>query len=468
MAIIISNQYLEHNQMIDNAQFIMDYLFTAGWSKNAICGVLGNMETESTMNSGLWESLDEGNMSGGFGLVQWTPVSDLATWLDSHGYANDWTNITGQLKRLLAEVNDGGQWYAVSPYTLSFTEFTHSEQTPEYLAGAFIKCYERPRNSDQPIRGTQARVWYDSLTPHGTPTQDDRVEKAMLWLIAIANDNTHGYDQDNRWGPDYDCSSFVIAGYEQAGIPLKTNGATYTGDMKAVCLSTGFTQVNWNNDISKLVRGDIILNEANHVCCYIGNGKIVQASINELGTAQGGQTGDQTGTEIYVRDYYVYHSGWDCVLRFPSNPVTPPVDPTDPPVGTMPDGDVYEKILATSYNIKKLSDAQILFLRKLGTVGYVQPMPPTILIPVDPPTDPPSPPVIYQPPMIPINREVKMDYTFNHNKRQIGQNYTGKRLTFDAKSYKIKDVRNDGFIILVYGGSLCFNYINPIYIKPNT
>ena len=38
-----------------------------------------------------------------------------------------------------------------------------------------------------------------------------KTEKAVTWAIRIANDPAHGYDQDNRWGPDYDCSSLVIS-----------------------------------------------------------------------------------------------------------------------------------------------------------------------------------------------------------------------------------------------------------------
>ena len=38
-----------------------------------------------------------------------------------------------------------------------------------------------------------------------------KTEKAVTWAIKIANDPAHGYDQDNRWGPDYDCSSLVIS-----------------------------------------------------------------------------------------------------------------------------------------------------------------------------------------------------------------------------------------------------------------
>ncbi|MDD6760859.1 MAG: phage tail tip lysozyme [Turicibacter sp.] len=156
-------------------------------------------------------------------------------------------------------------------------------------------------------------------TAHGRGgSTSDKVENAVQWMIDIANDDTHGYDQNNRWGADYDCSSLVISGFEQAGIPLKTNGATYTGDLKEVALSCGFEEISisdWN-DTSQFERGDIILNERHHVCCYIGNSQIVQASINEIGGVTGGQTGDQTGNEILVKDYYVYHYGWDCVLRY--------------------------------------------------------------------------------------------------------------------------------------------------------
>ena len=64
MALIISNAYLSQSQMTDNAQYIADYLINKGWTRNAIAGILGNMQRESTLNPGLWESLIYGNMSG--------------------------------------------------------------------------------------------------------------------------------------------------------------------------------------------------------------------------------------------------------------------------------------------------------------------------------------------------------------------------------------------------------------------
>ena len=63
-----------------------------------------------------------------------------------------------------------------------------------------------------------------------------KIEKAVTWALAIANDNTHGYDQQYRWGPDYDCSSLIISAWQQAGVPVKTKGAAYTGKYE-ICVS---------------------------------------------------------------------------------------------------------------------------------------------------------------------------------------------------------------------------------------
>lgn len=143
------------------------------------------------------------------------------------------------------------------------------------------------------------------------------IENAISQMEKWANDDSHGYDQANRWGPDYDCSSAVIQVWENAGVPVKSRGATYTGNMYSVFTSCGFVDVTSDIDIysgSGLQRGDVLLNNAHHTAMYCGNGQLVQASINEYGTATGGQTGDQTGREFYIRSYYNYP--WDCVLRY--------------------------------------------------------------------------------------------------------------------------------------------------------
>lgn len=108
-----------------------------------------------------------------------------------------------------------------------------------------------------------------------------KTEKAVTWAIRIANDPAHGYDQDNRWGPDYDCSSLVISAWQQAGVPVKTKGATYTGNMKSVFLSCGFKDVTSKVNLSTgsgMKRGDVLLNIASHTVMHIGNGQVVSAS----------------------------------------------------------------------------------------------------------------------------------------------------------------------------------------------
>ena len=146
-----------------------------------------------------------------------------------------------------------------------------------------------------------------------------KIDKAIEWALNIANDSSHGYDQANRWGPNYDCSSLLISAWEAAGVPVKSKGASYTGNMKSVFLKCGFKDVTKNDNVefgmgAGLQRGDILLHEGNHTAMYLGNGQIVQASINERGGITGGQSGDQTGGEIHVRYYYNYP--WQVLLRY--------------------------------------------------------------------------------------------------------------------------------------------------------
>ncbi|MCH3968146.1 MAG: NlpC/P60 family protein [Atopobiaceae bacterium] len=129
------------------------------------------------------------------------------------------------------------------------------------------------------------------------------------WALGIASDDSHGYDQENRWGPDYDCSSLVISALDAAGID--TNGATYTGNMRSCLTAAGFV---WLSAGTSLQYGDILLNECRHTAIYIQDGMIVQASGNENGGVTGGKTGDQTGREILTRTYYSYP--WDGILRY--------------------------------------------------------------------------------------------------------------------------------------------------------
>lgn len=148
-------------------------------------------------------------------------------------------------------------------------------------------------------------------------TRQETINKAVAWAVGIADSPEHGYDQAKRWSPDYDCSSFVISAWQQAGVPVKTGGASYTGNMYWAFLNCGFRDVTNEVNLATgagLQKGDALLNKANHTELYIGGNKVVKASINEKGSTTGGMAGDQTGREIYIGSYYNYP--WDCVLRF--------------------------------------------------------------------------------------------------------------------------------------------------------
>lgn len=135
------------------------------------------------------------------------------------------------------------------------------------------------------------------------------ISKALKFMLRVANDDTHGYDQQHRNGPDYDCSSLVGTALHEAG--FKVSPYSWTGNLFSQLVDSGFEVC------TKPYRaGDIHLKVGKHVCMSVDSNTIVHASINEKGKAKGGKTGDQTGREICTRSYYEYAGGWDYHLRF--------------------------------------------------------------------------------------------------------------------------------------------------------
>lgn len=140
------------------------------------------------------------------------------------------------------------------------------------------------------------------------------MEKAIKWAVGIANDNSHGYDQAHRNGPDYDCSSLVTTALKKAGLNI---GIGTTSTMYGQLTSAGFKNVagsvNMGN-ASGMRRGDVLLAPGQHTALYLGGGKMVHARINEFGRITGGKPGDQTGNEIAVTGYS--NHPWTYVLRY--------------------------------------------------------------------------------------------------------------------------------------------------------
>ena len=177
-----TNQYgvLSREDMEHNATIINGILSFYGWTSQAISALLGNMEAESGINPARWQNDNVGNLSGGFGLVQWTPATKIINWI-AEQYSigalpnDDYTDGNNQLARIRYEVENSVQYHPTQAYPETFKEFTESTKTPGYLAVAFLKNYERPTNSGpatQAKRTKLAESWYTFITglPPGTYT----------------------------------------------------------------------------------------------------------------------------------------------------------------------------------------------------------------------------------------------------------------------------------------------------------
>lgn len=140
-------------------------------------------------------------------------------------------------------------------------------------------------------------------------TVAETINNAVSWAEAIAADDSHTYSQDVRWGPSYDCSSLVISAWEHAGVPLRSKGASHTGNMAAVMLANGFERITSNINFSTgsgFKRGDVILDplgDQRHVAMSVGNGKIVEA-----------YGGPNPANSIRVTNYYRW--GQDRAYRY--------------------------------------------------------------------------------------------------------------------------------------------------------
>lgn len=123
-----------------------------------------------------------------------------------------------------------------------------------------------------------------------------KIETAVAWAERIAADDRHGYSQSHRNGPDYDCSSMVGTALSEARFAVSKDSTTR--NLESQLIKCGFKKCHapWK-------RGDIHLAAGHHVTMSTDASHIVHASQSENGGIDG-ETGDQTGREICVRDYY--------------------------------------------------------------------------------------------------------------------------------------------------------------------
>jgi murein DD-endopeptidase MepM/ murein hydrolase activator NlpD len=285
--VISRNGFLNMEEMTENANYILSYLLSRGWTKNSIAGMLGNMQTESTINPGIWQNLDSGNMSMGYGLVQWTPASKYIDWANANSLP--YQEMDSQLSRIEFEIENGLQWISTSEYPLSFQEFKISTQTPEYLGQAFLRNYERPADQTQPNRSTQARYWFDNLTGGGSPGND------ICFIFPTDTQNvTSGFRVPDR--PDHNGVDFAESGTH----PIF---ASASGVVSKTYVSTSFGEVVF---IKHVINGQDY--ETIYAHMQTGSRTVVEGDSVTQGQTLGimGSTGDSTGQHLHFEMYTPY------------------------------------------------------------------------------------------------------------------------------------------------------------------
>lgn len=154
---------------IHNMQKVLRYFLALGWTRNSICGMLGNMMVESTVNPWLFQhsSLDWSDPaailadSGGMGLTQWTPCRKYYQWaIDSN---LDPESGNTMCDRIYYEYQNNLQWSLDNYGQHTWEDFVTSTETPEILARVFLWAYERPADPDLTQRQANARWCFDNL-----------------------------------------------------------------------------------------------------------------------------------------------------------------------------------------------------------------------------------------------------------------------------------------------------------------
>lgn len=177
---------LTEYQKTCNAKFIYKRLVNCGFTKNAACAVLGNMERESKLNPGIWQILN--NTELGYGLVQWSPAgTKFLKWASDHGVIPDATtastindfalrrpkDLTDAELTYLIYYTDSREFYPPNKpqwhhtdYRMSFADFKKSTLNTDILAIIFNDHFERSGDDLAAIkkyRCASAIKWFNKL-----------------------------------------------------------------------------------------------------------------------------------------------------------------------------------------------------------------------------------------------------------------------------------------------------------------
>ena len=125
-----------------------------------------------------------------------------------------------------------------------------------------------------------------------TERLDPKIEGMLAWAVETAEDDSHGYSQKDRLGPNYDCTSFVSTALMEGGFRLDHLLSTYT--MVSELPDYGFKV--YRRGETEPQRGDILVRQGSHAEICMGEGGCVAAHKD-----YDGRSGDRSGHEIEYR-----------------------------------------------------------------------------------------------------------------------------------------------------------------------
>ena len=204
-------------EQIYNATKIYNYFVALGWSLSAICGMIGNMMHESTINPAFIQATHRGDLpnnaqdltdvpnsvmlsfygsgANGIGLVQWdgdtsTPPAGqkLVSFAERYNYI--WYDGDCQVFRIKREKETNIQWTTHTYYGTQWTwdNYITNTRTPEESAHIWRRCYEVAQAGDTES-GVNARWFYDYFSGGPTPpTPDDWISGTDFSTLAVAYD----------------------------------------------------------------------------------------------------------------------------------------------------------------------------------------------------------------------------------------------------------------------------------------
>lgn len=180
------NAYLTQSEMENNATEFYGYFNSKGFTVESVAGMLGNLQQESNINPGMKQTA---SANSGWGLIQWTPSSNLTDYATAHG--SDWATGEIQTQLMWDEIINGygGQWIPKPSLGCVYTGAEFSQLT-DVAEACKAYLYERERAGVEALdkRLTYASNWYEYLigvtppTPPTPPTPTKR--KGMpIWMM---------------------------------------------------------------------------------------------------------------------------------------------------------------------------------------------------------------------------------------------------------------------------------------------